>query len=56
MKTKLESPGFYCQSFRTTDQRPLQDQLKDLITMANKAGMYDAADWIRDRMTARTRR
>lgn len=28
------------------DQRPLTDQLKDLVTLANKNGLYDAADYI----------
>jgi hypothetical protein len=30
------------------DQRSLLDQLRDLIPLANQAGMYDAADYLRD--------
>jgi hypothetical protein len=33
---------------RMPDQRSLVDQLRDLIPLANRAGMYDAADYIRD--------
>lgn len=29
------------------DQRSLRDQLTDLITIANRHGLYDAADFIR---------
>ena len=28
------------------DQRSVTDQLRDLVVMANRAGMYDAADLI----------
>ena len=34
------------------DQRSTYDQLLDLITLANKHGLYDAADWIRGQMDA----
>lgn len=30
------------------DQRSLADQLKDLIVLANKEGMYDAADYLKN--------
>ena len=29
------------------DQRSVTDQMQTLIGLANKAGLYDAADWIR---------
>lgn len=29
------------------DQRSVTEQLYDAINLCNKAGMYDAADWIR---------
>ena len=28
-------------------QDALNDQLKDLVLVANRLGMYDAADWVR---------
>ncbi len=31
---------------KMNDQRSLDDQLTDLIVMANKAGLYDAADFL----------
>lgn len=37
------------------DQRSLMDQLETLYGLANKNGLYDAADWLRlklDRMRA----
>jgi hypothetical protein len=33
---------------RTPDQRSLTEQMRDVITIANMAGMYDAADWMLD--------
>jgi hypothetical protein len=30
------------------DQRALNDQLQDLVGIANQHGMYDAADFLRD--------
>ena len=35
-------------------QDALDDQLRDLIPLANKAGCYDAADFIRDRVERHT--
>ena len=32
---------------RDQTQRALQDQLRDLIEIANRLGLYDAADFIR---------
>lgn len=32
------------------DQRSLKDQLKTLYQLANKNGLYDAADWLRDKI------
>jgi hypothetical protein len=29
------------------DQRSLYDQLKTLVPIANKHGLYDAADWLK---------
>jgi hypothetical protein len=29
-------------------QDGLLDQIRDLIPVANRLGMYDAADWLRD--------
>jgi len=29
------------------DQRSVTDQLKELMTLANKHGLYDAADWLK---------
>jgi hypothetical protein len=29
------------------DQRSLYEQLRDLVQLANRAGMYDAADFVR---------
>jgi hypothetical protein len=29
------------------DQRSVTDQLNDLVTLANKHGLYDAADWLK---------
>jgi hypothetical protein len=34
--------------FKMPDQRSTTEQMRDLITIANLAGMYDAADWILD--------
>ncbi len=31
-------------------QRALQDQLTDLMDVANRIGMYDAADYLRGRL------
>jgi hypothetical protein len=31
------------------------DQLRDLMAVANKLGMYDACDWIRDRLEKNTK-
>jgi hypothetical protein len=36
------------------DQRSVTDQLQDLITLANKNGLYDAADWVQSRMKVPT--
>lgn len=30
------------------DQRSTTEQVRDLVTIANMMGMYDAADWILD--------
>jgi hypothetical protein len=30
-------------------QASLTDQLRELVVLAHKAGLYDAADWIRGR-------
>jgi|WetSurMetagenome_2_1015567.scaffolds.fasta_scaffold485985_3 hypothetical protein len=32
------------------DQRSVEDQLKELILLANHNGLYDAADWVRGRL------
>jgi hypothetical protein len=32
-------------------QDSLTDQLRDLVHVANREGMYDAADWIADRIS-----
>lgn len=32
-------------------QDSLQEQLRDLQVVANRLGMYDAADWISDRIS-----
>jgi hypothetical protein len=32
------------------DQRSVTDQLKTLLELANKNGLYDAADWLKQRM------
>lgn len=32
------------------DQRSVTDQLKDLVVLANRRGLYDAADWIQSRL------
>jgi hypothetical protein len=37
------------------DQRSLTDQLKDLILLANRNGMYDAADWLQARIAESTK-
>ena len=29
------------------DQRSVTDQLKELMILANKHGLYDAADWLK---------
>lgn len=34
-------------SWRVPDQRSLHDQLTDTAELAEKAGMYDAADYLR---------
>jgi hypothetical protein len=34
------------------DQRSVTDQLQSLIPLANKAGLYDAADWLTTRLAA----
>jgi len=31
---------------RLNDQRSLTAQLRDLVLLANKNGLYDAADWV----------
>lgn len=33
-------------------QDALEDQVRDVIVAANKLGCYDAADWIRTRLTS----
>ena len=33
--------------FKMPDQRSLYDQLKDLYVLANRNGLYDAADYVR---------
>ncbi len=51
-------PAGYVTRVRTADgqtqlaqrQDSLQDQLEDLIVVATRNGMYDAADWIRQMM------
>jgi hypothetical protein len=35
------------------DQRSLIDQLKDLVPLANKHGLYDAADWLSSHLRLR---
>lgn len=37
-------------SFQMNDQRSLTDQLETLYGLANKNGLYDAADWLRQRL------
>jgi hypothetical protein len=32
------------------DQRSVTDQLETLLSLANKNGLYDAADWLKTRM------
>lgn len=32
------------------DQRSVRDQLFTLLNLANKNGLYDAADWLKDQM------
>ena len=32
------------------DQRSVTDQLQTLLGLANKNGLYDAADWLKQRM------
>lgn len=32
------------------DQRSVTEQLRELVALANKTGLYDAADWIVERM------
>ncbi len=34
------------------DQRPLLDQLQSLYGLANQNGLYDAADWLKERLDA----
>lgn len=34
-------------------QRSLRDQLEELILLANEARLYDAADYVRDRLEMR---
>ncbi len=34
-------------------QDSLDEQLRDLAALADRAGMYDAADWIRDQLNGR---
>jgi hypothetical protein len=34
---------------RFPDQRSVMDQLDELIRLATERGMYDAADWLRER-------
>lgn len=31
-------------------QRALKEQLEDLVTVANRLGLYDAADYLRDKV------
>ena len=32
------------------DQRSVTDQLNELVLLANRNGLYDAADWLRERL------
>jgi hypothetical protein len=32
------------------DQRSVTDQLKELVLLADRNGLYDAADWLRARL------
>lgn len=34
------------QQFRMNDQRSTYDQLRDLVQLANRHGLYDAADFV----------
>lgn len=33
-------------AYRQQDQRSVTEQMRDVVTMANIMGKYDAADWI----------
>ena len=35
------------------NQRSLNEQLTDLITLANRNGLYDAADWLVEQIATR---
>lgn len=37
--------------FKVNDQRSLIDQLRSLIILADHHGLYDAADYIREKVT-----
>ena len=41
--------------FAMNDQRPLNDQLADLVGIANERGMYDAADYLKGVLDGRRR-
>lgn len=51
------SPGRYSSTtpasgttrIRMPDQRSVAEQLQDLERLANQNGLYDAADWLRER-------
>lgn len=43
------------QKQRVQRQDSLDDQLRGLVQIANREGMYDAADWIRDLLACRLR-
>jgi hypothetical protein len=42
-------------SNRPQSQASLQDQLRQLIVIANREGLYDAADYLRDALEVRAR-
>ncbi len=37
----------------TQTQAPLNDQLMDLVVVAQRLGMYDAADYLKDKLSIR---
>ena len=55
MTTRSEDIRYILNQIQQAGQAPqsqasLTDQLQELRVLANKAGLYDAADWLRDHL------